>query len=103
MSNEIVVRVFNFLVHYGENDSKNFRHLMADGFFNLVDQESLTNSKGKTAYLDKITYIQVSQNFYFTGLFYKEAPVNIDHQKANNKKAVNNPVKADAYPRAFFI
>lgn len=103
MSSEIVLRVFNFLVHYGEENNSNFRHLLEDGFFHLVDEEAIINSKRMSMYLDKTQYIKEKSNFYFTGIFYKEAKVNIEHQKDKNKKAINSPVKADGYPRAFFI
>ena len=103
MSTEIVLRVFNLLVHYGEDNNRNFRHLLKDGFFHLFDEEAIVNAKGMTSYIDKLKYISADGSYYCTGIFYKEARINIDHKKNKDQKAVNDPIREETYPRAYFV
>lgn len=71
-------------------------------FFQLIDTEMIT-MRGKPQYLDKIKYTKDQDSYYFSGTLYKQANVNIDHQKDSNQKAVSDPVNVDGYPRAYFI
>ncbi len=100
---KIDIKVFNLLVHYGVDDSKNLIHLLEEGLGDILLKGPILRGPHSGSYVERVTYGEVGADFrYLSGYFYRSSMLSWSHV-SDGDLARAEEGSLEIYPRARFV